>query len=91
MKTHGKVDANQREIVDALRAAGVEVYSLASLGGGCPDLLAGYRGTNYLLEVKSATGTLTDDQRRWHAGWPGPVHVVRNIHQAIAAVGAETT
>lgn len=40
MRRRGKVDDNHKEIVDALRANGWTVGSLASLGGGWPDLLA---------------------------------------------------
>jgi hypothetical protein len=47
-----KVDANQREVVAALRGAGATVQLLHAVGEGCPDLLVGYRGGNYLLEVK---------------------------------------
>ena len=43
-----KVDANQGEIVKALRAHGCEVLSLAPMGGGCPDLLV-WTPYTYLL------------------------------------------
>ncbi len=52
MRRAANVDRNQPEIVAALRAAGATVEYLHAVGGGCPDLLVGYRGANYVLEVK---------------------------------------
>lgn len=31
---------------------------------------------------------LTPDEARWHAQWKGPVFVVNNVSEALAAVGA---
>lgn len=39
MRRRAKVDSNHAEIVEALRAQGWEVISLAAIGGGVPDLL----------------------------------------------------
>ena len=47
----GRVDNNHTAIVLALRAIGATVQSLASVSGGCPDLVVGYHGRNVLLEV----------------------------------------
>jgi hypothetical protein len=82
MRTHGKRDANQAAIVAEMRARGWLVLDLASVGGGCPDLLTfsryphGWRLT--LVEVKGPKGTLTPDQQRFQLdGWP--VSVVRSV------------
>ena len=82
-----RVDANQSEIVQALRAAGCSVQSLASVRHGCPDVLAGRDGANYVLEIKSPTGTLTSAERQWQADWRGQVAVVRSVEEALHAVG----
>lgn len=85
-----KVDANQAEIVDALRRAGCSVQVLAAVGHGCPDLLVGRAGRQYLLEVKNLSGRgkrLTPDQLAWIAAWRGSVAVVTSISEAFAAVG----
>ncbi len=82
-----KVDANQKDIVAALRLAGCSVTSLATVGKGCPDLLVGYEGQNYLLEVKGPRGVLTPDQEDWHGDWCGSVSIVRDVEQALNAVG----
>jgi Holliday junction resolvase len=80
MRTHGKVDRNHRAIVAILRQyPGATVHSLASQGGGCPDLILGYRGATILIEVKAKGGQLNALQRNWHAEWTGtPVVVVRS-------------
>lgn len=91
MRRFGKLDANQHEVVSALRAAGATVQSLASVGGGCPDLLVGHRGTNWLLEVKDgskppARRRLTDAEQRWADSWQGQWHAVESSGEALALV-----
>ena len=82
MTTHiSRVDANQGEIVEALRRCGCQVLSLAAVGKGCPDLLVSNHGDLYLLEVKTDRGKLTSEQVIFHAAWP--VTVVRTVTQAL--------
>jgi Holliday junction resolvase len=83
-----KVDANQTEIVKALRQVGASVQSLASTGKGCPDLLVGFRGVNWLLEIKDgrkvrSARKLTEDQVVWHQTWRGKVYIVESVDQAL--------
>jgi hypothetical protein len=82
-----RVDANQVEIVQALRAVGASVQVLSAVGCGCPDLLCGYKTENYLLEVKTEDGKLTEDQIKWKRNWRGRVCVVRSTEEAFAAIG----
>ena len=92
--TYRKIDDNQGEIVQALRQVGASVQSLASVGRGCPDLLVGFRLENFILEVKDGTKPpsaqkLTPDEQEWHAQWRGGVvHIVRNVDEALRAIGA---
>lgn len=80
-------DQNESQIVAALSAAGATVVQLSA--AGCPDLLCGFRGLTYLLEVKAANGKLTPDQLEWHRNWQGyPVKVVRSVEDALAAIDA---
>ena len=96
MRRAAKVDDNQREIVQALERIGAEVQSLASVGKGCPDLLVGFRGSNFLLEVKrpkakgQSAGKTTDDQERFLARWAGrgQAAIVKTVDDALKAVGA---
>lgn len=89
MRKVANVDANQPVIVEALRKCGALVQHLHQVGGGCPDLLVGFRRRVYLLEVKAGTGDLTDEQLDWHRLWGTlPVHVVRTPLEALQAIGA---
>ena len=83
-----RVDANQSDIVKALRKLGASVQTLHEVGKGCPDILVGHRSKNYLLELKDGTKSpsrrkLTDDEFRWHATWNGTVYVVESVDEAI--------
>lgn len=84
-----RTDKNQAEIVKALRKAGVTVTSLHEVGHGCPDLVCGYQGQNYLLEIKNPKtyGKLTPYQVKWHERWKGQVKVVYTIEEALRALG----
>lgn len=83
------VDANHGDIVRALRTCGASVESLASVGGGVPDLLVGFRATTDILEVKTEDGELEPSQEKWIRCWRGrPVVVVRSSVEALRAIGA---
>jgi hypothetical protein len=83
-----RVDDNQIDVVQALRAAGAKVQSLAAVGCGCPDLLVAYKGRLYLMEVKQAGKKLTEDEAKWHRAWPLRVDVVTSAEEALWAIGA---
>lgn len=89
MRRAAKTDKNQKEIVGALRMAGCTVTDLSAVGEGCPDLVVGRAGHNYLLEVKGPKGKLTEAQHEWRARWNGQCATVRTIAEALAAVGIE--
>ena len=81
-----KIDANQNEIVKALRKMGATVQSLAAVGDGVPDLLVGYQGKSYLIEVKDGSKVpsarkLTPDQEVWHKKWTGGTLRIANSAQ----------
>lgn len=86
------MDANQREIVAALRAAGASVMPLHAVGEGCPDLAVGIAGKNYFLELKDGSKPpsaqkLTPQQEEWHRDWRGHRVVVNSPEAALAAIG----
>ncbi|GAG20217.1 unnamed protein product, partial [marine sediment metagenome] len=64
------------------------VEHLHMIGRGCPDILVGRGGYNYLLEIKSEKGALTPAEAEWHGLWRGQVAIVRTIDEALDAVGA---
>jgi hypothetical protein len=88
MRRAAKVDANQDQIVSALRAAGASVQSLAAIGKGCPDLMVARAGSVWLMEVKHGKGKPNDLQTKWHIAWNAPVHVVYGPEDALKAIGA---
>ena len=93
MRRAAKVDANQEQVVQALRAIGATVQSLAGVGKGVPDLLVGYQGKTLLLEVKDGNKPpserrLTEDQLAWHGAWRGgPLAVVDGPDAALRMLG----
>ena len=93
MRRNAKVDTNQPEIVKALRAVGATVEPTHMIGRGFPDIVVGYRGMNYLLEIKDGDKVpskrkLTDDEAEWHGRWNGSVNIVETIEDAYQAIGA---
>jgi hypothetical protein len=47
-------------------------------------LVVGYRGFNFMLEIKrDAAQELTDDQKAFHAGWRGQVHKVCSLKEIV--------
>ena len=88
MRKAAKIDDNQKAIVNVLRQIGASVQSLAATGKGCPDLLVGYHGINYLMEIKDGDKVLskqklTIDQEHWHSLWRGSVHIVKSVDEAL--------
>lgn len=92
MRKRAKVDANHGEIVAALEVVGASVRSLASVGDGCLDLLVGFRGTNYYMEVKDGSKPpsarkLTGDEQDEIDRWRGQCCVVECVDDAYRAIG----
>lgn len=88
MRRAAQVDANQAEIVAALRDAGCQVYIIKEP----VDLLVTRCGINYLLEVKDGAKPpsqrqLTPAQKGFFAMWTGQVAVVKSVDEAFSAVG----
>lgn len=83
-----RIDANHREIVEALEAVGATVQPLIKIGKGCPDILCAYRGNLFLMEIKTRDGKLTADQIEWMAKWRSPVYVVHTVDEALKVIGA---
>ena len=75
MRRAARVDANQTQIVEALRACGAYVR-IVTQGNGIPDLLVGYRGYTLLLEVKDGKKApsdrkLTPAEEKFFEEWKG--------------------
>lgn len=94
MRRASKIDRNQPEIVAALRAVGASVQPLHAVGQGCPDILCGFRGTTYAIEIKDgglvpSARKLTPAQKEWHDAWRGQVAVVLSAEDALHVIGAQ--
>jgi hypothetical protein len=85
MRTAARTDANQHELVEALKKIGAKCYYIKKP----VDLVVGYRGRSILLEVKrpdKRNWEMTQEQKDFIAGWPGEVHVCYTVEEAISAV-----
>ena len=94
MRRAARIDANQPDIVEALRGVGASVQPLHTVGEGCPDLLVAFRMVNYVIEVKDgakppSARKLTPDQIDWHDAWRAPVFIVETVADALRVIGME--
>ena len=92
-----KIDANQPEIVAALRKVGATVHSTAGVAKGFPDLTVGYKRATYLLEVKDGSKPasrreLTPAEQTVYLQLktvaPECIHIVYDVPGALSAIGA---
>jgi hypothetical protein len=86
-----RTDANQAEIVADLRAVpGIDVINLAMVGDDCPDILVGFRGANYLIELKmpGKHDNLSDGQKKFFLTWPGYVRLATSADEILRLIGA---
>jgi Archaeal holliday junction resolvase (hjc) len=90
-----KLDSSHRGIVKALEAAGAKVQSLASLGGGVPDLMAVRAGRVYLIECKPegppSVRRVRDSQVAWAERMGITVYVVSTPSEAIDILSDSST
>lgn len=95
MRRAAKIDGNHAAIVAGLRSVGASVDSLAALGGGIPDLLVGFKGGTYVIEVKDGSlppseRLLTPAQKKWHAAYQGRAYIANSLMEALLIIGART-
>ena len=91
MRRAARIDDNHTEIVDAFRALGCSVLSLAPMGKGVPDLLIGVACRTYLVEVKDGSKVpsarkLTPDEHRFQKSWLGQWTMVESVSDVVAFV-----
>ena len=75
-----QLDKNQPKIIRELKSLGYSVQSLASIGSGCPDLLVGFNGNNYLFEIKNperrgAKRFPNELEQEYIGNWKGSIHL----------------
>lgn len=76
-------DENEPEIVKALRTIGATIKRLDDV-----DLLVGWHGRNFLLEIKTAKGPLKPSQEDMVRSWRGQYEIVRSVDEALKVIGA---
>ena len=88
MRYANRIDANQNQIVDAMRKVGA-VVRIISQGDGIPDLLVGYKGYTILMEVKDgdkvpSARKLTEAEQKFFDDWRGGMlAVVNSVEEAL--------
>ena len=79
-----KRDANEPEIVEALKLHGASVIQMDKL-----DLIVGYKGKTHVMEIKNPNTSweLKPSQKKLINSWVGsPIHIVTTKEQAINIV-----
>ena len=92
-----RVDDNQKEIVEGLRAFGAEVFHLHTIKN-LFDILVAYNGRLFCMELKNperpkATQKLTDGEERCRVRLEGvgvKYHIVTTLQQAIQIITDES-
>lgn len=79
-----KIDKNQPGLVKQMRQVGMSVFVTSMVGNGFVDVVCGYRGMNFLIEIKDpaqphSKRKLTPDEQIFHDNWKGSTHVVETI------------
>lgn len=88
MRRAGRRDANEQDIIKAMREAGAYVKQIND--EGLFDLLVSHRGETLLIEVKDgakppSARRLTDAEAKFHNEWPGSdLYIVNSVEEAIA-------
>ena len=84
--TVNRKDKAEKDIVQVLRDVGASVEYWTKV-----DLIVGYRGVNYLIEVKNPGDDLRPVQKKWHDNWRGYVMVAHTPEDALKIIGAIRT
>ena len=91
-----RTDANHKEIVDSIRKIpSLSVFSTHMVGKGFPDIVIGYKGINYLVEIKDGAKTksqkkLTEDEIRFHQSWFGQINVCECVEDVLMLLKINT-
>lgn len=84
-----RTDANQKKVVELVRKLhGASITSTHIIGKGFPDLVIGYKGINYLIELKDgfkpkSQKKLTPDEVEFHLKWNGQIAVCESFEDIL--------
>jgi hypothetical protein len=93
MRKYGRKDNNQKSIENACLKIGASIIDMSPLGNGNPDLCVGFRGVNYLFEIKN--GSKPPSQRKltpleyvFYRTWQGHVYTVYSVDDVLSIIKA---
>jgi len=88
-----RTDANHKQVVDDLRKwlHGCTVFDASGAGKGFPDLVVGWKGHNFLFELKdpekpTSRRSLTDAQKKLFDQWQGQIHIAHSAAEVCAVI-----
>jgi hypothetical protein len=87
-----RTDSNHAEIIKALRKIpNLSVFSTHEVGKGFPDIVIGYKGINYLIEIKDgnkppSARKLTDCEVKFHQDWNGQISIIKNLDELLQII-----
>lgn len=86
-----KADKNQPDLVKQIRKLGISVAHTHTVGDGFVDAVLGYKGVNYLVEIKDPSQPpskrkLTPDEIKFHESWRGQVAIIETIDDVLKLI-----
>jgi hypothetical protein len=87
-----RIDENQPALVKQLRQIpGVTVAHTHMIGEGFGDIIVGFRGKNFLIEIKDPSKPpskrrLTPDEEKFHNEWTGQIDVAETVSDVLNVI-----
>lgn len=82
--TRKRIDNNQKQVTNELRSLGFSVTLTHEIGKGFPDMVVGFGGVNYMVELKNNDkAKLTNDEQEFAWLWNGQVNHHSTTEQII--------
>lgn len=87
-----RTDANQKDIMDKLRCIpNLSVISTHTIGKGFPDIIVGYKGKNFMIEIKDGNKPpsrrkLTSDELVFKMKWKGQIDVCNSFEDVFELI-----
>lgn len=88
-KYKARIDRNQVEIVKTFRQYGASVVHTHTLGRGFPDIVVGYQGNNFLIEIKDwlkpeSQRKLTEAEQEFSNNWKGQYDIIESVGDVVS-------
>jgi len=86
MSCYHRSDKNQQEIVDGLRQIGCLVKVVSAETSGFVDLIVGWQGRTFLVEIKHKDGRFTEQEREFLRIWKDQVIIADSIEDIVMEI-----